>query len=136
MTIRARALRISSACARALLCMSFAAHSGCATATKRGARMTREWANEIGSDIEGFNMDTGSGPGLILSEQKEYEEVSAHELHECVSTVKHMDPDGVCWMSYSHYKAFIGPPGFVTFLVNWISPEACTWKSGHKPKHE
>ncbi len=87
-------------------------------------------------DIESFNMDTGSSAGLILSEQKEYEEVAAHELRVCASKVKKLHPDGVCWMSYSHYEQFIGTPGFVTFPVKWISPEACMWKSGHTPKHE
>src|SRR6202035_5590253 len=40
-------------------------------ATEERADMIQNWANEIGSTIESFNMDTGSGPGLILSEQKE-----------------------------------------------------------------
>jgi hypothetical protein len=43
-TIRARAFRISSACARALLCGSFAAHRDCAAATESGASMKPEYS--------------------------------------------------------------------------------------------
>lgn len=99
------------------------------------AGLFRGWAHEVADAAEKFHWDIGSGIAALLYDKAEAAESAADWLESCARTVKGFKPHGVCWLSYTHHKQnilFVG----VFDILDTFDVQACTWKSGHTPKHE